>query len=95
VRAMPLGTDTGQDCMTINEGVLDCAVDSLSRIKAILAAADNPLGSFDLATRFQVRVWLVDDATAAKVATIYTRGRAARRVGDARWRMNTTVLQVR
>lgn len=67
--------ETGEDCLTVSEGVLDCAVDSLSRIKAILAAADNPLASFDLQTRFQVRVWLAEDALAAKVATIYnTRG---------------------
>jgi DNA-sulfur modification-associated len=67
--------ETGQTNLTITTGVLDCAVDSLSRIKSILGAADNPLGSFDLATRFQVRIWMVDDATAKKVATIYnTRG---------------------
>jgi hypothetical protein len=67
--------EAGHDCLTITEGVLDCAVDSLSRIKAILAAADNPLGTFDLSTKFQVRIWLLDDAGAAKVATIYnTRG---------------------
>lgn len=67
--------ETGEDCLTITDGVLDCAVDSLSRIKAILAAADNPLASFDLGTRFQVRIWLVNDTDAAKVATIYnTRG---------------------
>jgi hypothetical protein len=67
--------ETGQTNLTITEGVLDCAVDSLSRIKAILAAADNPLGSFDLETRFQVRIWLLTDEQAKKVATIYnTRG---------------------
>jgi hypothetical protein len=67
--------ETGLTNMTITAGILDCAVDSLSRIKAILQAADNPLGSFDLDTRFQVRIWLLDDAAAAKVATIYnTRG---------------------
>lgn len=67
--------EAGHDCLTITEGVLDCAVDSLSRIKAILAAADNPLGTFDLGTKFQVRIWLLDNAGAAKVATIYnTRG---------------------
>ncbi|MFI6910488.1 hypothetical protein ACIBKY_55225 [Nonomuraea sp. NPDC050394] len=65
----------GHTNLTITEGTLDCAVDSLSRIKAILQAADNPLGSFNLDTRFQVRIWLVDDDTAKKVATIYnTRG---------------------
>jgi hypothetical protein len=67
--------ETGQDCLTISDGVLDCAVDSLSRIKAILGAADNPLASFNLETRFQVRIWLLDDTMAKKVATIYnTRG---------------------
>ncbi len=67
--------ETGQTNLIIEEGVLDCAVDSLSRIKAILAAADNPLQTFKLATRFQVRIWLVDDQMAKKVATIYnTRG---------------------
>jgi DNA-sulfur modification-associated len=67
--------ESGQTNLTINQGTLDCAVDSLSRIKAILQAADNPLGSFNLDTRFQVRIWLVDDETAKKVATIYnTRG---------------------
>ena len=67
--------ETGQTCLTITEGVLDCAVDSLSRIKAILGAADNPLASFNLSTRFQVRIWMLADADAKKVATIYnTRG---------------------
>ena len=67
--------ETGMTNLTITAGVLDCAVDSLSRIKAILAAADNPLGAFNLDTRFQVRIWLLDDASAKKVATIYnTRG---------------------
>jgi hypothetical protein len=67
--------ETGETCLTITSGVLDCAVDSLSRIKAILAAADNPLASFELGTRFQVRIWMLDDTLAKKVATIYnTRG---------------------
>jgi len=67
--------ETGQDCLTITEGVLDCAVDSLSRIKSILAAADNQLGSFNLNSRFQVRIWMLSDEMAKKVATIYnTRG---------------------
>ncbi|MDT3445824.1 DNA sulfur modification protein DndB [Pseudofrankia sp. BMG5.37] len=67
--------ETGHTNLTITSGVLDCAVDSLSRIKSILSAADNQLGSFKLGTRFQVRIWILDDATAKKVATIYnTRG---------------------
>lgn len=70
-----LDDETNLTNLTITRGTLDCAVDSLSRIKAILQAADNPLGSFNLETRFQVRIWLVDDDTAKKVATIYnTRG---------------------
>jgi hypothetical protein len=67
--------ETGQTNLTITKGTLDCAVDSLSRIKAILQAADNPLGSFNLDTRFQVRIWMLTDEEAKKVATIYnTRG---------------------
>ena len=67
--------ETGFTNMSVEAGFLDCAVDSLSRIKAILAAANNPLGSFDLSTRFQVRIWMLDDTAAKKVATIYnTRG---------------------
>lgn len=67
--------ESGQEVLTVTEGTFDCGVDSLSRIKAILAARDNPLGSFKLETRFQVRVWLLDDQNAKKVATIYnTRG---------------------
>ena len=67
--------ETGFNNLTIEEGVLDSAVDSLSRIKAILAAAENPLGSFDLGTRFQVRIWMLNDEAAKKVATNYnTRG---------------------
>lgn len=67
--------ESGQTNLTISEGTLDCAVDSLSRIKAILQAADNPLASFNLDTRFQVRLWMLTDEEAKKVATIYnTRG---------------------
>ncbi len=67
--------ETGHTNLTIEDGILDCAVDSLSRIKAILQAADNPLASFNLDTRFQVRIWLLTDDQAKKVATIYnTRG---------------------
>lgn len=67
--------ETGLTTMRITEGVLDCAVDSLSRIKAIWEAAHAPTQTMDLDTRHQVRVWLLDDREAAKVATIYnTRG---------------------
>ena len=53
--------ETGLTNMSITEGTLDCAVDSLSRIKAIIAAADNPLGSFNRDTRFQVLLPLTSE----------------------------------
>lgn len=67
--------ETGLTTMRITEGVMDCKVDSLSRIKAIWEAAHAPLQTMNLGTRHQVRIWLLDDAEADKVATIYnTRG---------------------
>ena len=42
--------EENQTNLLIEQGELDCAVDSLSRIKAILAAAENPMRSFDLGT---------------------------------------------
>lgn len=67
--------EENQTNLLIDQGELDCAVDSLSRIKAIIAAAENPMRSFDLGTRFQVRIWMLNDAEAKKVATMYnTRG---------------------
>lgn len=54
---------------------MDCAVDSLSRIRAILGAAEHPVGGFDLNTRFQVRIWIANDELAARVGANYnTRG---------------------
>jgi len=53
----------------------DAAWASLAGDIGGLQAADNPLGSFNLETRFQVRIWLLDNDMAKKVATIYnTRG---------------------
>lgn len=67
--------ETGLTTMRITEGVFDCAVDSLSRLKAIWEAAHSPLQTMNLGTRHAVRVWLLNDEDAAKVATIYnTRG---------------------
>jgi hypothetical protein len=67
--------ETGEECLTIHSGVLDCAVDSLSRIKAIIQAAENKYGTFDLGTRIQTRVWILDDERAKEVAVNYnTRG---------------------
>jgi DNA-sulfur modification-associated len=65
----------GNSRLELESGHMDCAVDSLSRIKAILGAANHPLGGFDLNTRFQVRIWIADDELAARVGANYnTRG---------------------
>jgi len=67
--------DDGQLDLTVHRGEFDCKVDSLSRIKAIIKAARSPAGTFDLRTRFAVRIWVVDDETGNRVAAIYnTRG---------------------
>jgi len=67
--------DEGREVLLIDRGELDCAVDSLSRIKAILLAAGSPAKTFDLGTRFQVRVWIATDEEARRVAAVYnTRG---------------------
>lgn len=67
--------ETNKTNMVIEEGKLDCAVDSQSRITAILNAANHQVGTMDLDIRFQVRIWVLDDDGARKVATIYnTRG---------------------
>lgn len=67
--------DDGQLDLVVRRGEFDCKVDSLSRIKAILKAAKSPAGTFDLGTKFAVRIWVVDDDTGNRVAAIYnTRG---------------------
>ena len=70
-----LTDEDGNSRLELESGKMDCAVDSLSRIRAILGAADHPLGGFDLTTRFQVRIWIADDELAARVGANYnTRG---------------------
>jgi len=67
--------DDGQLDLIVHRGEFDCKVDSLSRIKAILKAAKSPAGTFDLNTKFAVRIWVVDDEVGNRVAAIYnTRG---------------------
>jgi hypothetical protein len=67
--------DEGQVDLHINNGYLDTAVDSLSRIKAILMASKSPARTFNLKTRFAVRIWIAQDPLAKRVAAIYnTRG---------------------
>jgi hypothetical protein len=70
-----LTDEDGNMRLELETGHMDCAVDSLSRIKAILGAAASPIGGFDLGTRFQVRIWIADDELAARVGANYnTRG---------------------
>ncbi len=85
--------ETGETYLHLEDGHFDCAVDSLSRIKAILRAAEAPTQTFDLSTRFQVRIWLTNDNDSARVATIYnTRGD---KVNDsaAKWAFSETLEQ--
>lgn len=85
--------ETGELYLHIEEGHFDCAVDSLSRIKAILAASQAPTQTFNLSTRFQVRIWLTNNDDSARVATIYnTRGD---KVNDsaAKWAYSETLEQ--
>ena len=68
--------DEGQvDLHFSYNGQLDMAVDSLSRLKAILMAVKSPARTFNMGTRFQVRIWVADEALAKRVASDYnTRG---------------------
>jgi hypothetical protein len=67
--------DDGQLDLVMHSGEFDCKVDSLSRIKAIIKAGKSLAGTFDLDTKFAVRIWLVDDEAGNRVAAIYnTRG---------------------
>jgi hypothetical protein len=43
--------------LEVKEGNFDQKVDSATRTRAIIAAAKNPTQTFDLSTRFAVRVW--------------------------------------
>ncbi len=67
--------EDGQLDLLVRRGEFDCKVDSLSRIKAIIKAGKSPAGTFNLDTKFAVRIWVVDDETGNRVAAIYnTRG---------------------
>lgn len=67
--------EDGDLTLTLWTGHLDTAVDSQSRITAITRAARNPVGSFDLQTKFATRIWIADDQLAARVGSDYnTRG---------------------
>lgn len=67
--------ENGQMDLYIDRGDFDCAVDSLSRIKAIQRASKAVAGTFDTGTRFAVRIWVAEENDAHRVASIYnTRG---------------------
>ncbi|AZS39467.1 hypothetical protein CVS54_00775 [Microbacterium oxydans] len=67
--------EDGDYTLTLWSGHLDTAVDSQSRITAINRAARNPVGSFDVHTKFATRIWIADDQLAARVGSDYnTRG---------------------
>lgn len=65
----------GDHTLTILDGHFDCAVDSQSRIRAILMAAASPAGTFNTQTRFATRIWIASDDVARRVGSDYnTRG---------------------
>lgn len=67
--------EDGDTLLELYEGSFDCAIDSLSRIRAIIKAARSPAKSFRPDTRFAVRIWMASTPLSAKVAAIYnTRG---------------------
>jgi len=67
--------EDGDLTLTVWSGAFDTAVDSQSRITAILRAARNGLGTFKAETRFATRIWLADNDLAARVGSDYnTRG---------------------
>ncbi len=72
---MVLDEDEGQDNLIIQRGHLDTAVDSESRLKAIVKALNSPMGKKLEHQRFAVRIWVADDDLAHRVAANYnTRG---------------------
>jgi hypothetical protein len=67
--------DQCQENLVIERGHLDTAVDSESRLKAIMKALSSPMGKKLENHRFAVRIWIADDDLAHKVAANYnTRG---------------------
>lgn len=67
--------EDGDAQLIVHRGYFDTAVDSESRIKAIIRAAKSPAGTFKPDTRFAVRIWIASDDSAKRVAAIYnTRG---------------------
>ncbi|WP_194288914.1 MULTISPECIES: DNA sulfur modification protein DndB [unclassified Nocardioides] len=57
--------------LVVKDGNFDQNVDSATRTRAIIAAAKNPLQTFDLDTRFAVRVWFATKEEEDKLFHIY------------------------
>ena len=88
-----LDEEEGQENLVIQRGHLDTAIDSESRLKAIVKALNSPMGSKMENQRFAVRVWTASDELAHRVAANYnTRGD---KVNDtaAKWAYQETAGQ--
>lgn len=57
--------------LVVKDGNFDQNVDSATRTRAIIAAAKNPLQTFDLETRFAVRTWFATKEEEDKLFHIY------------------------
>lgn len=57
--------------LTVETGNFDQGVDSATRTRAIIEAAKSPAQTFDLDTRFAVRVWFADEEEEARLFHIY------------------------
>lgn len=57
--------------LEVKSGNFDQKVDSATRTRAIIAAAKNPAQTFDLSTRFAVRVWFATTEEEDKLFHVY------------------------
>jgi hypothetical protein len=57
--------------LVIESGGFDQEVDSATRTRSIIAAAESPAQTFDLDTRFAVRVWFANEEEEKKLFHIY------------------------
>jgi DNA-sulfur modification-associated len=57
--------------LVVKSGSFDQRVDSATRTRAIIAAAKNPAQTFDLSTRFAVRVWFATKEEEDKLFHVY------------------------
>lgn len=79
--------------LTVHSGNFDQAVDSATRTRAIIAAAESPAQTFDLDTRFSVRVWFADEATSARLFHIYNQRGEKVNQTVAKFQYQSTPLQ--